>query len=70
MKAFLMEQHFFLNSNPEYFFFLLICLHLHSSSVYTLKTLSITEKVMLNIKPIASLVATNIIFDRNTGGKK
>ena len=65
-----MEQHFFLNSNPEYFFFLLICLHRHSSSVYTLKTLSITEKVMLNIKPIASLIATNIIFDRNTGGKK
>ena len=63
MKAFLTEQHFFLNSNPH-------CLHLHSSSVYTLKTLSITEKVMLNIKPIGSLVATNIIFDRNTGGKK
>ena len=47
-----------------------ICLHLHSSSVYTWITLSITEKVMLNIKPMKSLVVTNIIFDRNIGRKK
>ena len=55
------------NVVTEIFF---ICLHLYSSLVYTWITLSITEKVMLNIKPMKSLVVTNIIFDRNIGRKK
>ena len=60
------------NPTKEFFvtetFFLAIVVFLHLLHLCP-NYLSIAEKVMLTIKPLEWLVATDIIFDRNVGGK-